>query len=59
MADGWCLLGLFYMEVAKRLSVDATTVKTVQLLGTVCSIQGYHDNTRKKLSSQDELLRPF
>ena len=23
--------------------------------GTVCSIQGYHENTWKKLSSQDEL----
>ena len=54
-----CLMGLSYAEVAKRLNVDPTTVsRTVQLFeetGTVCSIQGYHENTWKKLSSQDEL----
>ena len=54
-----CLMGLSYVEVAKRLNVDPTTVsRTVRLFeetGTVCSIHGYHENTWKKLSSQDEL----
>ncbi len=56
-----CLMGLTSAEVAKRLNVDPTTVtKTVQLFeetGTVCSIQGYHQNTRKILSTQDEFVR--
>ena len=53
-------MGLTSVEVAKRLSVDPTTVtRTVQLFeetGTVCSIQGYRENTHKKLSLQDELV---
>ena len=52
-------MGLSYAEVATRLNVDPTTVsRTVKLFeetGTVCSIQGYHENAWKKLSSQDEL----
>ena len=54
-----CLMGLSYAEVGRRLNVHPTTVsRTVQLFeetGTVCSIQGYHENTHKKLSSRDEL----
>ena len=42
------------------MNVDPTTVtRTVQLFeetGTVCSIQGYHQNTRKILSTQDEFV---
>ena len=53
-----CVLGLSYTEVAQQLNVDPTTVsRTVQLFeetGTVCSIQGYHENTWKKLSTVDE-----
>ena len=52
-------MGLSYAEVGRRLIVHPTTVsRTVQLFeetGTVCSIQGYHENTHKKLSSCDEL----
>ena len=53
-----CVLGLSYAKVAQQLNVDPTTVsRTVQLFeetGTVCSIQGYHENTCKKLSTVDE-----
>ena len=55
-----CLMGLTSAEVARRLSVNPTTVtRTVQLFeetGTVCNIQGYHENTHKKLSLQDVLV---
>ena len=44
---------------AKNLNVDPSTVyRTVKLFdetGTVCSIQGFHENTTKKLSIHDEL----
>ena len=46
-------------EIARRLNVDRSTVsRTIQLFeetGTVCSIQGYHENIFKKLSAYDEL----
>ena len=52
-------LGLSYAEIARRLNVDCSTVRrTIQLFeetGTVCSIQGYYENTCKKLSAYDEL----
>lgn len=52
-------LELSNTEIARRLNVDHSTVsRTVQLFeetGTVCSIQGYHENTCKKLSAYDEL----
>lgn len=52
-------LGLSNAEIARRLNVDRSTVsRAVQLFeetGTVCSIQGYHENTCKKLSAYDEL----
>jgi transposase len=52
------VLGLSYVKVAQQLNVDPTTVsRTVQLFeetGTVYSIQGYHKNTWKKLSTVDE-----
>ena len=55
-----CSLGLSNTEVAKRLNIDPSTVsRTIQLFeetGTVCSIQGYHENTCKKLSIYDELI---
>ena len=52
-------LGLSNAEIARRLNVDRSTVsRAVQLFeetGTVCSIQGYHENICKKLSIHDEL----
>ena len=46
-------------QIAKNLNVDPSTVyRTVKLFdetGTVCSIQGFHKTTTKKLSIQDEL----
>ena len=52
-------LGLSNAEIARRLNVDRSTVsRAVQLFeetGTVCSIQGYHENICKKLSTYDEL----
>ena len=49
-----CLQGLSYKGIAKRLSVNPSTVcRTVKLFeetGTVCSIQGFHENTTKKLN---------
>ena len=54
-----CLHGLSYKDIAERLSVDPSTVcRSVKLFeetGTVCSIQGYHENTTKKLNAQDEI----
>ena len=48
-----------YREIGKNLNVDPSTVyRTVQLFeetGTVCSIQGYHEHTTKKVSPEDEL----
>ena len=45
----WKMVYQSCLEVAKRLNVDPTTVsRTAQLFeerGTVCSIQGYHENT--------------
>ena len=53
------LLGLTCHQVASKLNVDRSTVqRTVQLFedtGTVCSIQGYHQNTIKKLSVREEI----
>ena len=47
-------LELPYNQIAKNLNVDPSTVyRTVKLFdetGTVCSIQGFHENTTKKLS---------
>ena len=52
-------LGLSNTEIARRLNVDPSSVSsTIQLFeetGTVCNIQGYHENTCKKLSAYDEL----
>jgi DNA-binding MarR family transcriptional regulator len=52
-------LGLSNAEITRRLNVDRSTVsRAVQLFeetGTVCSIQGCHENTCKKLSVYDEL----
>ena len=52
-------LDLSNTEIARRLNVDRSTVsRTLQLFeetGSVCSIQGYHENTCKKLSAYDEL----
>ena len=46
------------MEVSKQLNVDPTTVsRMVQLFeetGTVCSIQGYHEDGWKRLSTVDK-----
>ena len=54
-----CQMGLAYDEIARRLNVDPSTVyRTVQRFedtGDVQSIQGYHEHTTKKLSSQEEL----
>ena len=54
-----CMLGCSYREIAERLSVDPSTVyRTVKLFeetGTVTSLQGYHENTGKKLSALDEI----
>ena len=54
-----CQMGLAYDEITRRLNVDPSTVyRTVQLFedtGDVQSIQGYHEHTTKKLSSQEEL----
>ena len=59
MAHQRSLLGLTYRQVASNLNVDPSTVqRTVQLFeetGTVCSIQGYHFNTTKKLTVHEEL----
>ena len=59
MAHQRSLLGLTYCQVASNLNVDPSTVqRTVQLFeetGTVCSIQGYHFNTTKKLTVHEEL----
>lgn len=52
-------MGLSYREIGKNLNVDPSTIyRTVRLFeetGTVLSIQGYHEDTTKKLSTQDEL----
>ena len=54
-----CMLGLSYREISGNLNVDPSTVyRTVKLFeetGTVCSVQGCHENTNKKLSSDDEM----
>ena len=55
------LLELSYNQIAKNLNEDPPTAavyRTVKLFdetGTVCSIQGFHKTTTKKLSIQDEL----
>ena len=53
-------LGLSNVEIAKRLNVDTSTVsRTIHLFketGTICNIQGYHENACKKLSVYDELV---
>ena len=53
------VLGLTYRQVANNLNVDPSTVqRTVQLFeetGTTYSIQGYHHNTTKKLSVDEEV----
>ena len=53
------MLGCSYRNIAERLSVDPSTVyRTVKLFeetGTVCSVQGCHENTGKKLSRSDEI----
>ena len=54
-----CVLGLSCKEIGGQLNVDPSTVyRTVKLFeetGTVHSLQGYHESTTKKLSTQDEL----
>ena len=53
-------LSLTYAEIGTNLNVDPSTVcRTVQLFeqtGTVEDIQGYHENTTKRLSTRDELV---
>ncbi len=53
------LLGQSYSQIASNLNVDPSTVfRTVKLFeetGTVCSIQGFHENTTKKLNAHEEL----
>ena len=55
-----CSLGLTYSQISDDLNVDLSTVwRTVKLFeetGTVESIQGFHQNTTKKLSTQDEIM---
>ena len=47
------------LQIGEQLNVDPLTVcRTVQLFeetGTVHNIQGYHENTTKKLTAQDEI----
>ncbi len=52
-------LGQSYSQIASKLNVDPSTVfRTVKLFeetGTVCSIQGFHENTTKQLNAHEEL----
>ena len=53
-----CIQELPYATIASNLNVHPSTVyRTVKLFeetGTVCSIQGYHETTCKKLTINDE-----
>ena len=55
-----CMLGLPYRKIAENLNVDYSTVyRTVKLFedtGSVDSIQGFHENTSKKLDPHDEMV---
>ena len=55
-----CMLGLPYRKIAENLNVDYSTVyRTVKLFedtGSVDSIQGFHENTSKKLDPHDKMV---